>query len=159
MCIKGRFIRMCVTPMIVAGLAVVSGCPSTPTKISGVYHYGLEENSLRSQDYPGETWWVESTSIRERMKETIPPDSLGCGAWAFVRVYGVPSCRREFPAYGHLGLYERSFQVQRIIEIRPVTEQDLRNVGFSAEDIERLGGNKDGVHGTPYKTRNTGGRS
>jgi uncharacterized protein YceK len=149
--------HLCVMSVVVMGLTVVSGCMSIPTDVSGVYHYGFEENSLRSQDYPDETWWVESTAILERMEEAIPPDAFGYGAGAFVRVYGMRSGRREFPAYGHCGLYDRSFQVLEIIDIRPVTEDDLRSVGFSAEDIERLGGKRDGVHGTPYERRNTGG--
>lgn len=158
-CIKGQLVHMCVMAVTIGGLTAISGCTLIPTYISGVYHCGFEESSFRTQDYPGETWWVESPSIRECAEEAISANAPGYPAWAFVRVLGIRSWRREPPAYGHLGMYERSLQVLKIIEIRPVTEDDLQQVGIPVEYIPELADKRDDVRSTSNETQNTGGQS
>ncbi len=126
-----------VLSLIIVGLAAVSGCSSSPTEASGVYHYGLEDISLRAQGHPGETWWLEPSSVPERIQRALPPNIPSYDTWAFVRLYGVRSRRGR---YGHLGMYERSFRVLGVLAARPATVNELRDAGVPEEWAQKFGG-------------------
>lgn len=98
------------------------------TEFAGIYQQG-EEMSLFRKCGSQEKWWVntKSKSIREKMQESVGEkmtemlerrkrygDEFKYPEF-FVRVKGLVSEKGHF---GHLGQYDREFEITELIEIR-----------------------------------------
>lgn len=131
---KAVVVGLFVTAVALTG--VVTFWWTRPIEVSGMYFHDLEVSALYSRDYPGEVWWVEAYSDTAIQVRAVIPEGNSPRIAAFVRLLGRKSQRREPPpGYGHLGMSHREFHVLRVLDVRPVTEDDLRRFSGSEEEI------------------------
>jgi hypothetical protein len=95
---------------------------------TGLYSFGFEVSSF-SPCGGDERWWAGGSGLTERYL------ALGVPSYeeVFVRLRGTPS---ETGRYGHLGAYDRKFEVTEVVEIRRRRDGDCRGVSDGEESRE-----------------------
>jgi len=112
--------------LILPALSVAGGCALVDhgegDGAEGYLSFGFEEAAFRPCGV-SETWWVEvadaSIELFESYQAVVGDSAEYVPAYA--RLIGSRSGRGSF---GHMGAYDRTFSVSRVVEIREVEEGD-----------------------------------
>lgn len=110
----------------VAAMLLLFGCAIVDNVsedgIEGYLSFGFEEAAFRPCDVD-EIWWVEESSPSIELVDAYR--AIVGGPQDYVRVYArLIGARTETGNYGHLGAYDRTFTVSRIVEIRRIEDGD-----------------------------------
>ncbi|MGE3143172.1 MAG: hypothetical protein AB7L65_07600 [Hyphomonadaceae bacterium] len=106
---------------LLSALAMLAACatPAAPQRWSGIYETQFETSSF-SPEGGQERWWVSAAdaAAAAQLRAAIAAPAEG-PPWgrAAVTLEGVLSAPGR---YGHLGAYERSLEVTRVISARPL---------------------------------------
>lgn len=89
--------------------------------VEGYLSFGFEESAFRPCGID-EIWWVEPDPSIELLEAYADVAGTPLGR---VRVYSrLVGSRTGVGEYGHLGFYDRTFTVSRIVTLRAVAEND-----------------------------------
>jgi hypothetical protein len=123
---SAKLFRAIIAPLTFVVVPLLGGCVIVDNVsedgVEGYLSFGFEESAFRPCGVD-EIWWVDESSPSIELSETY--QATVDSELEYVRVYArLIGAQSEIGSFGHLGAYDRTFTVSRIVDMRTVEDGD-----------------------------------